>query len=182
VEALWVHKMCFCVNLSCEEANSLINLALSSERFGSVLAFFDWVFGCLQQFFWPFFTEGLAFCETINLTTLFWRVYQEWYPDWQYGWQIYRHKANSEKQEQLIGIYSVCMSLTKSNRSICSGLLRWSCFTLWVSEPAVQLFFKFYKSMGDSAILCKTGAWLSCSWIPIRYPIVCQSGCHWGCI
>ena len=36
-----MHKMCFCVNLSCEEANSLINLALSSERFGSVLAFFD---------------------------------------------------------------------------------------------------------------------------------------------
>jgi len=29
----------FLCDLSCEEANSLINLALSSERFGSFLAF-----------------------------------------------------------------------------------------------------------------------------------------------
>ena len=89
-----------------------------------------------------------------------------WTGIWQsqlYVWQIYRHAANSEKQEQLSGLYSVCMSLTRSNRSICSGLLRWSWYVLWVSEPAVQHFFKFYKSMGDSAILCKTGDWLSCS-------------------
>jgi len=35
--------MYFCVNLSCEEANCLINLALSSEGFGTFMAFFNCV-------------------------------------------------------------------------------------------------------------------------------------------
>jgi len=56
---LLVHKMCFYVNLSCEEANC-------SEKFGSFLACFKWVFGFFQQFCWPF----LAFFEKINLATL----------------------------------------------------------------------------------------------------------------
>jgi len=33
--------MCFFVNLSYEEANCLINLALSSEGFGSFFGFFN---------------------------------------------------------------------------------------------------------------------------------------------
>ena len=51
----------------------LINLALSSEGFGFFLAFFDRVLAFFSNFvgrFWPFFTEGLAFFEKINLATL----------------------------------------------------------------------------------------------------------------
>ena len=46
--------MYFYTNLSCEAANCLINLTLSSEGFGSLLAFIDRVFGFFQQFCWPF--------------------------------------------------------------------------------------------------------------------------------
>jgi len=55
-------------------------LALSSEGFGSLLAFFK----CLAFFsnfggsFWSFLTEGLAFFEKINLATLHTGLQKVW--------------------------------------------------------------------------------------------------------
>jgi len=44
----------FLFDLSCEETNCLMNLALSSEGFGSFLAFFDGLLSFFQQFNWLF--------------------------------------------------------------------------------------------------------------------------------
>ena len=64
-----MHKVCFYVNLSCEHANCLINLALSSEGWPFLIECLFSFSNCVGHF-WPFFIEGLAFFEKINLATL----------------------------------------------------------------------------------------------------------------
>ena len=50
---LWVHKMYFYVNLSCDEAN-LNKFSFVKWRVSSFLAFFNWGFDFFQKFCWPF--------------------------------------------------------------------------------------------------------------------------------
>jgi len=67
VEVLWVHKMCFYANLSCEERGKLFN------KFG----FVKWRVWSLS---WLFLIECLAFCSTFvgRFGLFYWRLGLFW--------------------------------------------------------------------------------------------------------